>query len=1489
MTVSSVKKGISLILVLVFLLTFFPLSTIAYAEPGGFTVSELQVCVGDVFDASEYVSESDGLVINYSSSDESIVTIDPYTGECHALAEGSAVITATDMANGTYSETTVIVSANGATGSCGDSITYTINSATGVLTLSGTGPMYDYGWDPGGSDWSTTPWMGVRNSIKRVTISNGITAIGDHAFRGFSKLNSISIPDTVTSIGERAFELCESLTSLTLPSGVTSIGDYAFVGSSNLTVSYPYSASIGTGCFEGVLLAEPYGEQEQVSGEIGNITWTIDAGVLTLSGSGRMPNFDGESDAPWYEYKDSIMSVVISDGITTVGEYAFKDYTNIYEVSFSKDITDIGYSSFYGCTMLAEVTFPENLSFIRARSFYDCNALTTLIIPENVSTIASSAFSGCTNITSIRFCGDKPNTIASNAFNGVSAEVKYHHNYVYTEDNYGGTLNYIITCNGETYEAIEDAAIAPTCTEAGLTAGTHCSVCGDILNGCEEIPNLGGEHTIVIDAAIAATCTKDGLTEGSHCSVCNEILLAQEVIPAGHTIVIDEAVAPTCTETGLTEGSHCSVCGEVIIEQTEVPNLGGEHNVVIDAAVAATCTEDGLTEGSHCSVCGKNFESQEIIPAIGHIFDDEWIIDVEPTCATAGSQHNYCSVCEERITESVPVVSHSIIDGTCLMCGKEFQDYGMCGDSVSYAISENELYIYGSGDMYSYSAYETPWYSYIDSIQEIYIAKGITGIGNHAFADCKKVTSIVIPEGVTSIGGQAFFGCSGLTSVSIPDGVTSLGVYSFAYCSSLKSINIPNSVETIRSSAFAYCTSLESVTIPESVKSMGVDVFYDTLLKTAGPLGSNSNYEFGWKSGIPQNAFYGCHSLISVSLPDSITVIGSSAFNGCSSLASISLPDSINSIANYAFKDCGKLKTIIIPNNVTSIGQFAFNECNALSSISLPFAGNTLSGNNGSFGYIFGASNYNNNKDYIPTSLKEVIINGGDISDYSFYGCSNLTSITLQNKVKSIGRYAFRNCVNLESISIQTNLTTIGEGALYNCRGLKRVILPTSLEKIPNHMCGGCSNLESISTPNGVKDIGIAAFRECINLKTVEIPNSVTSISADAFNGCSCLNSILIPNSVTIIGAGAFFNCSSLTSITIPKGITTVDHSTFSHCSSLTSIIIPDSVTSIGSAFINCSSLNSITFLGKQPSIDANAFKGVTATVSYPYKYIYSESDYSGNLTWIRQPYALSDTMVTSITEKAYTGNAVTQDIKITTEREYPDGRQETVVLAEGTDYTTEYINNTDVGVAKVRITNHQNSEDHQEYDFRIVFKDVPMSHSFSKAVYWAVDNEIAKGYTGNRTGLYGVNDTITRGQVVMFLWRAAGRPEPTGSSMTFSDVPTTHSFYKAVQWAYENKITTGYKSGPNAGKFGVNDNCTRGQIVTFMLRYKRLSDPGAGPAGTGQTFNDVPTSHSFYKAIQWAYENKITTGYKDGSGNFGVNDSCTRGQCVTFLYRLIV
>ena len=130
-------------------------------------------------------------------------------------------------------------------------------------------------------------------------------------------------------------------------------------------------------------------------------------------------------------------------------------------------------------------------------------------------------------------------------------------------------------------------------------------------------------HVPVIDAAVEATCTESGLTEGSHCEICKKVIVAQEEIPAGHKEEIDPAVEATCTKKGLTGGSHCEICKEVIVAQEEVPAKG--HTQVIDPGVPATCESIGWTTGIYCKVCGEVIVASSVIPVKEHEYNENGI------------------------------------------------------------------------------------------------------------------------------------------------------------------------------------------------------------------------------------------------------------------------------------------------------------------------------------------------------------------------------------------------------------------------------------------------------------------------------------------------------------------------------------------------------------------------------------------------------------------------------------------------------------------------------------------------------------------------------------------------------------------------------------------------------------------------------------------------------------------------------------------------
>jgi hypothetical protein len=149
-------------------------------------------------------------------------------------------------------------------------------------------------------------------------------------------------------------------------------------------------------------------------------------------------------------------------------------------------------------------------------------------------------------------------------------------------------------------------------------------------------------------------------------------------------------------------------------------------------------------------------------------------------------------------------------------------------------------------------------------------------------------------------------------------------------------------------------------------------------------------------------AFSGCNGLTSVVIGDGVTSIGDYAFSSCSGLTgTLVIPDGVTDIGSFAFEGCSGLTSVVMGDGVTSIGYYAFSGCTSLTSITLPFVGETLNGtDNTHFGYIFGAYNYASNASYVPSSLKTVVITGGDsIGNFAFLYCSNLTSVIIPDGV----------------------------------------------------------------------------------------------------------------------------------------------------------------------------------------------------------------------------------------------------------------------------------------------------------------------------------------------------------------------------------------------------------------------------------------------------------------------------------------------------------
>ena len=281
----------------------------------------------------------------------------------------------------------------------------------------------------------------------------------------------------------------------------------------------------------------------------------------------------------------------------------------------------------------------------------------------------------------------------------------------------------------------------------------------------------------------------------------------------------------------------------------------------------------------------------------------------------------------------------------------------------------------------------------------------------------------VVREGTEVICDGAFQS-TGIRSVKLPSTIISIGSLAFAN-ESLVSCNIPASVKYIaHNNPWRGCFHIMNMDIQSKNFIIKDGILYSSDFRIVyGAIYWKSVFNIDNRSKkICANAFCGCESLQSVTIPNSVTNIGDGAFRWCNSLQSITIPNSVTSIGDYAFWLCKSLKSVTIPNSVTSIGDGAFILCESLQSV-------TISNSVTSIG---------NKAFFLCESLQSVTIPNSvkSIGNRAFCLCRSLQSITIPNSVTSIGDEAFIGCESLQSVTISNSVTSIGDGAFWNCTHL---------------------------------------------------------------------------------------------------------------------------------------------------------------------------------------------------------------------------------------------------------------------------------------------------------------------------------------------------------------------------------------------------------------------------------------------------------------------
>ena len=851
---------------------------------------------------------------------------------------------------------------------------------------------------------------------------------------------------------------------------------------------------------------------------------------------------------------------------------------------------------------------------------------------------------------------------------------------------------------------------------------------------------------------------------------------------------------------------------------------------------------------------------------------------------------------------------------------------GDCGttesDHVTWSFNSNTgvLTISGKGAMGDYTFTNNsgemhttaPWKAYDSDIKSVIIEPGVTKIGSHAFFMCNNLESVSIPEGVTTIEDRAFWQTS-LKNITIPASVTQIGSKIkevFYQCYDLENITVADGNTAYRSvdgvlytadgtTLIQYPQNKADTSYKMIDEATKIDFLAFNYTQNLQTIDFNNVTEFANKAvygnqalqeivlknaaSLGDQAFSGNREVTSVLLEKAPTTVGKSVFSSCTNLTSVTLPDEMQELSAGMFAFCTALKTLKFPAQLESIGDSCFDQAG--------LAGDLV----------------------IPKSVKK-------IGFVAFRNCHGLTSITVEgNPTFSKGdkTYAFQYCNNLlwmkanfNIIKQVVNITTPDQykGETFEPQN-------SSWFTADGKEVGSSTNIDQETTfyrwftkkvllnANGGQNNGdiqevYAFFAPALGeTKTIQFPSRYnrgqvsyvvkvddTKFTRDGYTfkewtgdaagekpyeiGKHIYN--YMPDAIyaqwsKVIDEGTYFVSPVIAdqtytgsalepAVKVTKNGEVISDTEYSvKYSANTNVGTATATVKVGDTVIGTATFNIVK---AKPTVSITAEPAslvgggkVTLTVTGVPE--------EGNVT------VTCDNGITVDSENGtYSAVLPNRTVSYTCTANYDESTNYTATSAKcEVSVTRRYSSSTTV-------TPEPTPEPTPEETVK--FSDVSTSAYYYDAVKWAVENGVTDGVSAT---LFAPYESCTRAQIVTFLWRAAGSPEPKTMS-SFADVPASAYYAKAVAWAVENGITNGMTDTA----FAPDATCARGQSVTFL--YRALKGTASGSA----SFTDVKSDAFYADAVNWAVASDVTNG--TSATTFSPNADCTRAEIVTFLYR---
>ena len=1118
-------------------------------------------------------------------------------------------------------------------------------------------------------------FLNGNESVKKVIIGSSVTTIADYAFKGAAKVTDIDMTGAVSleSIGEKAFYTAHKVTGITIPEGVTAIGANAFAGTSGLrSVNFPSTVTeFGTGTIGDLFCFSNGGASHQSIMDIniadGNSLYRTDNGIVYSADGKKLVYCSGNKT-----------DISIADGTETIAANAFY-MTKAASVEIPGSVTDIEDHAFYSSS-IKSLILNEGLETIGSDAFGECYANMEIVFPSTLTKINSGAFDSIggkvtflnkdTKMTSGAFATYKALEVVG--YKDSTAEAMYNS----VKESKGDSCKWTFTEYSAT-EEVKPTAIELNTSTISLAIGENTKLTATVApenadnktvswsaspEGIVTVDENGRVTAAAEGKAIITAETVNGITATCNVTVTAEsdFVIENGVLKAykgtAETVTIPETVKVIGDGESYIFGMGSSVKKVIIpdsvtaiadyafgyatkletVEFSKSGNLKTIGSGAFNIASAITSLEipEGVTEIGTRAFVGTHALTTIYLPSTLEKFGDSTQPLYIMFANSSGSGH-----------QSLAAVN--VADGCTLFKSVDGVLYSTDGKKLLFCPQARK--------------------------QAVTVADGTETIASSAFAK-GKTTSVILNEGLKTIESSAFSG-SGIVDLTLPSTVKTIGKSAF-FNSKLTGITLNEGLETIGNSAFSV-TGIAGLDIPGSVTLVGGDILdfestsgKDCWIKVNG---ENTVLTDGFisysypsrgvtiygKAGSTAETYvkdkqekYGNKCVLKFALLEEHTkLISISVYPESKTLKrneSVQLTVSFNpegyTGANVSYVSGNKAVATVSAKGIVTGVQPGSTVITVYADGKTAECAITVVKEEGesdftvnSDGYITGFIGEDISNLVIPAEVNGTAVTG--IADEAFKGNKEIKSVTIPGNVKYIGKDAFNGSVNIKTVTMEEGVATIGEGAFGAISGLTSIVLPDSVSAIPDRCFMSCAKLSSVTLPkSNLKTIGKSAFRGCSSLKAITLPEGLVSIDSQAFLMCP-LSTIHIPstttklgdkyvdvfddgenvypdknmktitvadgnkayssydgllynadgtevifcprgateatvrNGATAIGDYAFFVCFDLEKAVIPEGVKTIGANAFHYCEGLKTCVLPESLVTVKTAgFFGCES-----------------------------------------------------------------------------------------------------------------------------------------------------------------------------------------------------------------------------------------------------------------------------------------------------------------------------